>query len=329
MQKKKKNYFLENIKRFKDKQIFVVGDIMLDEYLWGNVDRISPEAPVPIVKIENETKAPGGASNVVNNLIGLGAKVYLSGVIGNDQSGEFLKKYFSKKDVDISGVVIRKDRATTVKTRVIAHDQQVVRVDKESVEPIHREVIDQILGSIKKIIKTIDGIIISDYGKGVIVPDLIEKLITLANDNKKVIAVDPKIEHFFQYKNVTLITPNHFEAEKVLNIKISDQEDVHKAGKQIMKELDLKYLFITQSKDGMTVFRKNKQPANIPTHARIVYDVTGAGDTVISTAVLALVSGLGYEEAAMLANYAAGIVVEEVGTTAITIEKLKRALLDE
>ena len=128
---------------------------------------------------------------------------------------------------------------------------------------------------------------------------------------------------------MTLITPNHFEAEKVLNIKISNQEDVHKAGKQIMKELDLKYLFITQSKDGMTVFQKSKQPANIPTHARIVYDVTGAGDTVISTAVLALVSGFSYEEAAILANYAAGIVVEEVGTTAITIEKLKRALLDE
>ncbi len=329
MQKKRKNYYLENIKRFKDKQLLVVGDIMLDEYLWGTVDRISPEAPVPIVRTENETKVPGGASNVVNNLTGLGAKVYLCGVMGNDQSGEFLKKYFSKKDVDISGVVIQRDRPTTVKTRVIAHDQQVVRVDKESVEPISREVISQIAGFVKKIIKTIDGIIISDYGKGVIVPGLIEKLITFANENKKIITVDSNIEYFFQYKNVTLITPNHFVAEKFLNIKISNQEDVHKAGKQIMKELDLKYLFITQSKDGMTVFQKSKQPANIPTHARIVYDVTGAGDTVISTAVLALVSGFSYEEAAILANYAAGIVVEEVGTTAITIEKLKRALLDE
>ncbi|MBU1075790.1 MAG: D-glycero-beta-D-manno-heptose-7-phosphate kinase [Spirochaetes bacterium] len=329
MIKNSKNKFLEQIGDFNGKNVLVIGDIMLDEYIWGSVERISPEAPVPVVFVEKETRIPGGATNVVNNLVGLGAKVYISGIIGNDDTGSYIRKYFNKKNVELSGLVVSYDRPTTLKTRIIAHNQQVVRVDKESSEPVNKPLINEMIAYVKKVISRIDGIIISDYGKGVIVPDLIEKVITIANENKKVIAVDPKIEHFFQYKNVTLITPNHFETERALNIRIKDQNDINNAGKEILKQLNLQSLFITQSKEGMTVFQKGKPPAHIPTHAKKVYDVTGAGDTVISTALMALVSSFSFEEAAMLSNYAAGIVVGEVGTTVITLKKLKEALKSE
>lgn len=329
MIKRRKNLFLDKIQKFVNKRVLVVGDIMLDEYLWGGVERISPEAPVPVVSVEKETKMPGGATNVVNNLLGLKAKVYITGVIGNDDSGKYLKRYFNKNIADLNGLIIEPARPTTLKTRIIAHNQQVVRVDKESIDPIKSKTVRDIIKYVKKVIKQIDGIVISDYGKGVIVPDLIKEIISLANKNDKVIAVDPKIEHFFQYRNVTLITPNHFEAEKALNIKIKTQDDVFKAGREIMKKLNLSSLFITQSKDGMTVFQKNKNPIHSPTHAKKVYDVTGAGDTVISTAVMALVASCTYEEAAALANYAAGIVVGEVGTTIITLSKLEKALMNE
>ncbi len=330
MIKKRKNSFLKKINKFKNKKILVVGDIMLDEYLWGEVERISPEAPVPVVNVEKETKIPGGAANVVNNLLGLGAKVYLSGIIGNDDSGKDIKKYFTKRDVNLSGLISVTGRLTTLKTRIIAHshahDQQIVRVDKESTEPLSNDVIKKIIKYVDSIINKIDGIIISDYGKGVIIPALIDDIIKKANKSKKIIAVDPKVEHFFQYKNVSLITPNHFEAGNAINIKIKNQKDVIKAGKKIMTMLNLDSLFITQSKDGMTVFQKKNQPAHISTHAKKVYDVTGAGDTVISAAVMSLVSGCTYEEAGALSNYAAGIVVGEVGTTIITLSKLKTKL---
>lgn len=326
MIKQNKDKFLKQIQNFTEKKILVIGDIMLDEYIWGGVQRISPEAPVPVVMVEKETKIPGGATNVVNNLLGLGAKVFFSGIIGNDDSGDFLKKYFNKKNIDLSGLITIPGRPTTVKTRIIAHNQQVVRVDKEITDPISKQAINEIIDYVKNIIKNIDGIIISDYGKGVITPDLIEDVIKTANKNNRIIGVDPKVEHFFQYKDVTLITPNHFEAERALNIKIKNQDDIYKAGKQIMKELNLNLLFITQSQDGMTVFQKSKHPAHIHTHAKKVYDVTGAGDTVISAALMALVSGFDYIEAAELANFAGGIVVGEVGTTIITLKKLQSAL---
>ena len=205
----------------------------------------------------------------------------------------------------------------------------MVRIDKENDEPVNKEIINKIINYATSKIDEIDGIIISDYGKGVIVPGLIEIIIELANKNKKIIAVDPKIEHFFQYKNVTLITPNHFETAVALNRKVRNQDDIYAAGKEIMDKLNLESLFITRSKEGMTLFQKNKKPANIPTQAKTVYDTTGAGDTVISIAVIALASGLNYDEAAVLSNYAAGIVVGEVGTTFITLDKLKKAIQEE
>ncbi|MDD5065873.1 MAG: D-glycero-beta-D-manno-heptose-7-phosphate kinase [bacterium] len=326
---KNKGIFLEKLKKFNDKKIMVIGDIMLDEYLWGSVERISPEAPVPVVLVDRETRMPGGAANVVNNLIGLGARVFLSGVIGDDSNGKFLQKFFNSRNINTSGIFIDVNRPTTQKTRIIAHNQQVVRVDKENIQKIDSGIIRNMILYIKKTLKDIDGIIISDYGKGVIIPEVINEVIKAANTGKKVIAVDPKIEHFFQYKNVTLITPNHYEASKAMNQSIRNQEDVYRIGKLIMSRLKLRSLFITQSRDGMTIFQRGKAPKHIPTHAKEVYDVTGAGDTVIATSVMGLVSGLDYEQSAALSNFAAGIVVGEVGTTPITIEKLARALNNE
>ncbi len=324
-----KNILLEKIEEFKKKRILVLGDIMLDEYIWGSVSRISPEAPVPVVLVEKESKIPGGATNVVNNLADLEVNTYVCGIIGKDASGKFIKNYFKKKKVNIDGIIETPERATTRKTRIIAHQQQVVRVDRENSIPVSDSIIKRIVNYVKDIIKYIDAIILSDYGKGVIIPPIIESIIELGVKHSKIITVDPKIEHFFYYKGVTLITPNHNEASQALGIKIKTQDDVYNAGKMIMKKLNLKSLLITQSKDGMTVFQRGKSPRHIPTNALQVFDVTGAGDTVISTATAALTTGLGIEESAILSNYAAGIVVGEVGTTTISTKKLISALKKE
>ncbi len=324
-----KDEILKSINEFKTKNILVIGDIMVDEYIWGSVNRISPEAPVPVVLANKETKIPGGATNVVNNLVGLNTNVFIAGVVGVDENAKFLKKYLKKKKVNIDSIFTEEGRYTSLKTRIVAHNQQIVRVDKETIKPISKESVKKILNFVKQNIKNIDAIIISDYGKGVIIPEVIEPIIKYANKYNKIISVDPKIEHFFYYKNVSLITPNHFEASKALNIKLTNQEDVYQAGKKIMKRLNLQSLFITQSSDGMSIFVKNRKPKHIPTSARKVYDVTGAGDTVISTATAALSTGLDFEKAAILSNYAAGIVVGEVGTTTISAEKLRKALENE
>ncbi len=324
-----KEELLNTIETFKTKSILVIGDIMVDEYIWGDVNRISPEAPVPVVVAKQETKIPGGATNVVNNLIGLNSNVLICGVVGKDENARFIKKYLSRKKVNVEGIITEEGRYTSLKTRIIAHNQQVVRVDRETVKPISEPSIKKIISFVKKRIKEIDAIIISDYGKGVIIPPVIEPIIKLANKYNKIISVDPKIEHFFYYKNVSLITPNHFEASKAMNVKLETQEEVYETGKRIMKRLNLKSLFITQSSEGMSIFEKGKKPKHIPTSARKVYDVTGAGDTVISTATAALASGLSVEKSAILSNYAAGIVVGEIGTTIITRKKLINALKEE
>ncbi len=302
---------------------------MLDEYLWGTVTRISPEAPVPVVLVEKETRIPGGATNVVNNLADLSVNTYICGVIGKDFAGKFIKNYFKKKRVNINGLIEDPERKTTRKTRIIAHQQQVVRVDRENVSPISKEIIKKIIQFVKSIIKNIDAIILSDYGKGVLIPSVIEDIINIAKKYSKIITVDPKVEHFFCYKDVTLITPNHNEVSDALRMKIKTQEDVYNAGKLLMRKLNLNSLLITQSKDGMTVFQKGKSPKHIPTNALQVFDVTGAGDTVISTATVSLASGLDIEKSAILSNYAAGIVVGEVGTTTISTKKLLSALEKE
>lgn len=319
---------LKYISKFKGSKILVLGDIMLDEFVWGNVSRISPEAPVPVVWVKSESFMPGGASNVANNLHALGGKAYLCGVIGPDRNGKLLTEELSKKGIDVEGVAIDSSRATTVKTRVIAHSQQVVRIDRETASPIEDNILSEVLTYIKEKILEIDAIIIEDYGKGMIVPRLLEEVVGLCRKHKKIIAVDPKEEHLDYYKGVTVITPNNNEASRASGINIKDNATLKNAGNKLIKMFDSKAVLITLGENGMCLFQKKMEPIHIPTVAREVYDVCGAGDTVISTLTVALSSGVSMEEAAYLSNYAAGIVVGKVGVAVVTSEELKEKIID-
>ncbi len=322
-----KKRLLKYISKFKNSKILVLGDIMLDEFIWGNVSRISPEAPVPVVWVKSESFMPGGASNVANNLHALGGKACLCGVIGPDTRGKLLTEELSKKDIDIEGIVIDSSRATTIKTRVIAHSQQVVRIDKETMSPIEDNIISEVLTYIKEKILEIDAIIIEDYGKGMIVPRLLKEVVSLCKKHKKIIAVDPKEEHLDYYKGVTVITPNNNEASRASGINIKDDATLKNAGNKLIKMFDSEAVLITLGENGMCLFQKKKEPMHIPTVAREVYDVCGAGDTVISTFAIALTCGATMEEAAYISNYAAGIVVGKVGVAVVTSEELKGEII--
>jgi D-beta-D-heptose 7-phosphate kinase/D-beta-D-heptose 1-phosphate adenosyltransferase len=310
------------ISRFKRAKVLVIGDIILDQFIWGNVERISPEAPVPVVWVTCESFTPGGAANVANNIHALGGRVALCGVIGNDTGGSLLREELKKKSIDIGGIVIDGHRPTTLKTRIIASHQQLLRVDKEEVASLEDNLIEQILTSVREKIKEIDGIVIEDYGKGLIVPRLLSEVVGLAKRFQKIITVDPKINHFSYYKGVTAITPNHYEAEAGSGVKIQNSQDIDRAGRKLLEELGAEGVLVTLGENGMRLFQKNKKPVHIPTVAQEVFDVTGAGDTVISCFSLALISGATMSLAAKLANFAAGIVVGKVGVGVVTQEEL-------
>lgn len=314
------------IQTFPDYKVLVVGDIMMDQFLWGEVSRISPEAPVPIVKVERETFLLGGAANVVNNLLGLKGKVLLAGVIGSDGMGRRLVRKLQTLGTSTEGIVVEEGRPTALKTRVIAHHQQMVRVDREKVAPILPETLNSILTIIRKNISRIQGIIVSDYGKGMVSQELMTALKKIAGKHSLPIVVDPKPPNIKWYDHVTLITPNHLEAETVVGKKIESKEDLLWAGKHLLEKTKCDSVLITRGQEGMTLFSKNKKIEHIPTVARKVFDVTGAGDTVIATLILSLVSGMNMIQACMTANYAAGIVVGEVGTAAVQTHDLIRVL---
>jgi len=313
---------------FPSRKILVIGDIMMDQFLWGEVSRISPEAPVPVVKVEKETFLLGGAANVVNNLLGLRTQVLLTGVIGSDGMGRRLMRKLQSLGTPTDGLVVEEGRPTAIKTRIIAHQQQVVRVDREKVFPISPASLKTILEVIRKNLSGIHGIIVSDYGKGVVSQELMAHLRKVAEKKALPVLVDPKPENIRWYKGVTLITPNHLEAGQAVGKKLEWEEDLVWAGKQLLKQLQCKSVLITRGKEGMTLFSKHQKVNHIPTVAKKVFDVTGAGDTVIATLMLSLVSGLNIIQACMAANYAAGIVVGEIGTAAIQAADLKRVLLD-
>jgi D-beta-D-heptose 7-phosphate kinase/D-beta-D-heptose 1-phosphate adenosyltransferase len=318
------------IKDFSKTPILVIGDLMLDEFLWGKVSRISPEAPVPVVWTTSESVMPGGASNVAHNVHTLGGKVYLAGVIGNDTSGDLLLEELKKKEIDVGGIVRDSGRPTTLKTRVIAHHQQVVRIDRETTKDIDDNIIEQILTFAREVIKKVDAVIIEDYGKGVIVPSLIEEVIKLVRRHKKIITVDPKESHFALYKNATAITPNHYEAAIAVGIQVREDISIEVIGKKLLKQLNSEVVLMTLGEDGMCVFEKSGKMTRIPTVAQDVYDVSGAGDTVISAYTLAIASGAQSIEAAHIANCAAGIVVGKVGIAVATqgelISKIQREI---
>jgi len=314
------------IRTFPNYKVLVVGDIMMDEFLWGEVSRISPEAPVPIVKVEKETFLLGGAANVVNNLLGLKGQVLLAGVIGSDGMGRRLLKKLQSLGTTTEGIVVEEGRPTAIKTRVIAHHQQVVRVDREKVAPIQPETLRTMLNLVRKNRSQIKGVIVSDYGKGVVSQELMTSLKKIAEENSLPLLVDPKPNNIKWYDRVTLITPNHLEAEMAVGKKIESKEDLLWAGRQLLKKTNCESVLITRGREGMTLFLKSRKVEHIPTVAQKVFDVTGAGDTVIATLILSLVSGMNMLQACMASNYAAGIVVGEVGTAAVQAGDLIRVL---
>lgn len=311
------------IRGFRDKNILVIGDIILDHYIWGRVNRISPEAPVPVVEVTRESFLLGGAANVAHNIVSLGGRVSVIGINGQDIAGEALLNILRQKGVNCDGI-FTENRPTTVKTRVIAHNQQVVRFDREDKKYVDGKILKGILGYINSVLLQYDAVIVSDYQKGMISAELISDIARKTKSKNMFIAVDPKVGHFDFYKGVSLITPNVMEASSGSNIEIRDDMTLLKAGKSLMKKLSCKAVLITRGEQGMSLFEKNKV-THIPTVSRKVYDVTGAGDTVISAFTLAYVSGAKMEEAAVIANHAAGIVVAEVGTAVATPEQLLKS----
>lgn len=317
---------IEAVRTFPRYRVLVVGDIMMDQFLWGEVSRISPEAPVPVVKVERETFLLGGAANVLNNLVGLKGQVLLAGVVGADGMGRRLLRKLEGLGTSTDGIVIEEGRPTAIKTRIIAHNQQVVRVDREKVGPIRSRTLKTLLQVIRRHIRTIDGIVISDYGKGVVSQELIQGIKAIAEGKDLPILVDPKPQNIHWYEGVTLITPNHLEAEAAVGRRLETEEDLLWAGRRLLRKTRCRSVLITRGKEGMTLFMRNKGVEHIPTVAKKVFDVTGAGDTVIATLILSLLSGMTFIQACRTANYAAGIVVGEVGTAAVKAEELIRVL---
>jgi rfaE bifunctional protein kinase chain/domain len=314
------------VEQFKKTTLLVVGDIMIDEFIWGTVSRISPEAPVPVVAVMRENLLLGGAANVVHNVHSLGGRVLLAGLIGDDRMGEKIKKLLAERRIDSTGLVVQAGRPTTVKTRVIAHSQQVVRFDRESREPISAQSQGDLLRYLDKNWGEVDGIIVSDYGKGLIASPLMKFIMQRKRADGKLVAVDPKMNNFNLYVGATIVTPNRQEAEAAAGKEITDEASLMEVGRALLERFASQAILITRGEEGMVLFEREGDVINVPTVAKEVYDVTGAGDTVISALTLALASGIDPPAAAVVANYAAGIVVGKVGTATVTPEELKTAI---
>lgn len=322
--KKRLKKILENAK---NNRIAVIGDVMLDKYVYGTISRISPEAPVPVVEIEKTEYKLGGAANVANNIKALDAEPVLIGVIGNDYDSKYFLEVMKSLNLITNGIFKESGRPTTSKTRVIAHSQHVLRVDSEVKYDISEQTELKIYNFFKKNIKQFEAVIFQDYNKGVLKKELINKILNLSKKNNIPVYVDPKFQNFFEYKNVTVFKPNRKETADILAMKIDGDESVKTAGKILLEKLECEYLVLTRGEKGMMLFDKEKDKTvvlNIPTKARKVADVSGAGDTVIATLAVMLSGGANIKEAVSLANLAAGIVCEEVGIIPI----YKNALLN-
>ena len=318
----------ELLAAFNGKRIAVVGDLMVDRYYWGVVNRVSPEAPVPVVEVESESIRLGGAANVANNIHALGGQPLMVGLIGNDHGGSLLLNIVKEQGFDVSGIVGDSSRPTTIKTRVIAHGQHVVRIDTEAKtecpEYLHHRIID----AVKYNIHQLDGVILEDYNKGVFTPDVIRELIDVARKYKKIITVDPKFNNFYDFKNVTVFKPNRKEVEGVLGGKLDNPEAVAQAGKKLLEMLSAENVLLTRGQDGMSLFERDGTVSHMATLAKNVQDVSGAGDSVISALTMALSSGSTVREAAVLANCAGGIAVGAVGIVPVQLSELMSAALE-
>ncbi len=318
---------LRTIARFTGRRVLVVGDLMLDQYIRGSVSRISPEAPVPVVRVTGETFIPGGAGNVVSNLAALGASVSVVGVVGEDEAGRRLLEQFRGKGVNTDGVCVDEGRLTTQKCRVVAERQQALRYDRETTEPLSHATETRLLTSLAGELSKAEAVILSDYGKGVIGPKLLARAILGARKRKIPVTVDPKPEHFRRYKGITCVTPNTSEAWACMHrVPKPGADALDELGRDILKTLRSKSVLITRGPDGMSLFEAHGKVTHIPTVAREVFDVSGAGDTVISTFTLALAAGAPLLRAAKLSNHAAGIVVAKLGTATTDQKELSGAV---
>ncbi|HEX9004452.1 MAG TPA: D-glycero-beta-D-manno-heptose-7-phosphate kinase [Blastocatellia bacterium] len=316
------------LNQFSSQHLIVLGDLMLDEFIWGEVRRISPEAPVPVVEVKRESWHLGGAGNVVSNLLELGAQALPIGIIGNDEAGQLMKQQFAERGAGTDGLVVDPTRPTTRKTRIVAHSQQMVRADRESRLPIQSEIEEQVMTAFAAALSKAGAVVISDYDKGVLTPRLLEKVISSTQAQGKIVCLDPKIKNFLSYRQVDVITPNQPEAERASGIEIVDDGSLIAAAHRIREMLDCINVLITRGEQGMSLLDSENRLTHIPTVAREVYDVTGAGDTVIATLALAMAAGATAREAAVIANHAAGVVVGKVGTATVSHAELSSALMD-
>ena len=314
------------ISRFSQASVLVIGDLILDHYIWGRVSRISPEAPVPVVHVDSESLRLGGAANVFNNILALGGKADLCGVIGSDESGRMLLKELGSTRSGRGGIVIDQDRPTTRKSRVIAHNQQIVRYDVERRAELKPAMQRRILRYVSSRLRELSCLVVSDYAKGVVSATLMSELTQLAALRGIPLIVDPKVEHFSYYKGATVITPNHLEATQAAGVHGDDDQASNEAGAIIRQRLGCQAVLITRGEKGMSLYEGEDVSWHIPALARQVYDVTGAGDTVIGTLALALSAGASMRDAATLANHAAGVVVGMVGTATLSAKQLSETL---
>ncbi|MBW2086114.1 MAG: D-glycero-beta-D-manno-heptose-7-phosphate kinase [Deltaproteobacteria bacterium] len=319
---------VEAIDHFSEVKILIIGDVMMDEFIWGTVERISPEAPVPVVNVTRETRVLGGAGNVINNVVSVGGQAMLAGVVGPDRMGRRIISMLQDLGSSPDGIFIDENRPTTIKTRIVAQAQQVVRFDREKKDSLKSKMTEKILNFLNELADSLDAVIISDYGKGVISLELMDGVRQSLEGQNVIITVDPQINHFLFYRNVTAITPNHYEAGAGVGVKIDSEESLEQAGNMLMDGLNLASVLITRGEQGMALFERDLSPVHIPVVARDVFDVSGAGDTVIAALTLGLAAGLSFQEAAALSNFAAGIVVGKIGTAAVTAEELKAAVIN-
>jgi len=311
---------------FEQCRLLVTGDLMIDEYVWGNVDRISPEAPVQVVAVRSEEYTLGGSGNVAHNLVSLGAKASVLGVIGTGKDGKLLMNKLQELGVDTRGVVQEAERPTTKKTRIIAEHQQVLRIDRETKKLISADTFAALAKRAEEMVPGVDVILISDYGKGLVTRELVAHLVKLARAHGKITIADPKGLDFTKYKGVSVLTPNKREASLASGVEIVNEKSLTAAGTALRQKSGVDKLLITCGKDGMVLFDADSKPYKISTQAREVYDVSGAGDTVVAVLGLGLAAGLSFKKSVELANIAAGIVVGKVGTATVTRKELARAL---
>lgn len=310
---------------FAGRRLAVVGDSMVDRFLWGRVDRISPEAPVPVVRLERETVKLGGAANVAANIRALGAEVVLYALCGRDEAAGQLRGLLAERGIDDTGLVAADDRPTTIKTRIIAHNQQVVRADREDDSPVGADLIDRLLAGLIAA-GAFDAVVISDYGKGLLSDAALAAIIARGRELGVPVVVDPKRGDYAQYHGATSLTPNQKEAEQACALVIRDEDTLRQAGRTLLERTDAEAILITRGEHGMALYRRDGGEHHLPTEATTVYDVTGAGDTVVAAYTTALAAGAGFADAAFLSNHAAGIAVRELGTAAVTADQLLRAL---